>query len=385
VSSVPGFDRPGSKLGYQPGLEGLRAVAVGLVLGVHLGEFVVPSTAAWLTPGGLIGVDVFFVLSGFLIGAILLDELDQRGSIRLGRFYGRRLLRLAPALFLLLAAHYVYTWTIGTSLVLERRIDLWSGLFIVNWQPSVGLGRLTDMVHLWSVAVEAQFYVLAPLLLFLLYRFVRRTGAILATLLGLALLVAVIRYVEYRSWHDWSLVYQRTDARFDTFLFGIIVAVLWKRGLLRAQAVRIAGALGAVIIGTIAFVAHANPPKPASPFLFQWGNTVVAMGAAGLVAVCLLPGSTIGRVLSLLPLRLTGRISYSIYLWHLPVYFWVAGHVRAPAGVKVLAALGLTFLLSTLAYLIAERPVLRLRRRTPLVAAADIRTRARQMEMPRRG
>jgi len=67
------------------------------------------------------------------------------------------------------------------------------------------------------------------------------------------------------------------------------------------------------------------------------------------------------------------------------VYFWVAGHVRAPAGVKVLAALGLTFLLSTLAYLIAERPVLRLRRRTPLVAAADVRTRARQMEMPRRG
>ncbi|MBV8951543.1 MAG: acyltransferase, partial [Actinobacteria bacterium] len=119
--AVPGFGRPGAKLGYQAGLEGLRAVAVGLVLGVHLGEFVVPSTDHWLLPGGLIGVDVFFVLSGFLIGAILLDELYQRGSIRVGRFYARRLLRLAPALFLLLGAHLIYTLVLGTSLPLERR------------------------------------------------------------------------------------------------------------------------------------------------------------------------------------------------------------------------------------------------------------------------
>jgi peptidoglycan/LPS O-acetylase OafA/YrhL len=357
---------------------------VGLVLGVHLGEFVVPSTADWMTPGGLIGVDVFFVLSGFLIGAILLGELDQRGSIRVGRFYGRRVLRLAPALFLLLAAHYVYTLVLGTSLVLERRIDVWAGLFIVNWQPSVGLGRLTDMVHLWSVAVEAQFYLLAPLLLFVLHRFVRRTGAMLASLLGLALVVAVIRYVEYRSWHDWSLVYQRTDARFDTFLFGIIVAVLWKRGLLQPTAVRIAGALGAVGIAVIAFAAHANPPRPASPFLFQWGNTVIAMAAAGLIAACLLPGSVIGRTLSLAPFRLTGRISYSIYLWHLPVYFWVAAHVRAPAAVKVVTALSLTFVLATLAYLVAERPVLRLRRRNALPAPADVGARPEHVQVPRR-
>ncbi len=386
MSSVPGFGRPGSKLGYLPGLEGLRAIAVGLVLGVHLGEFVVPSTGDWLVPGGLIGVDVFFVLSGFLIGAILLEELHQRGSIRVGRFYGRRLVRLAPALLLLLAAHFVYTLALGTSLAIERRIDIWSGLFVVNWQPSVGAGIFTDMVHLWSVAVEAQFYLIAPVLLFVLYRYVRRTEAIVGSLVGLGLLVAVLRYVEYRSWHDWALVYQRTDARFDTFLFGMAVAVLWKRGLLHVGAVKIAGAMGAVVIAVIAFAAHANPPKPASPFLFQWGNTLIAVAAAGLVAVCLLPSSAIARTLSLAPFRLTGRISYSIYLWHLPVYMWVAGHVHAASAVKVVAALGLTFLLSTIAYLIAERPVLRLRRRAaPSSAALHLATRADDVKVPGQG
>src|SRR6478672_11327999 len=108
TNDTPGFGRPAERLGYQPSLEGLRGLAVLLVLAVHLGEFVVPSTGDWFFPGGFIGVDIFFVLSGFLIGVILITELDGSGVIRLGRFYGRRVVRLVPALLLFLGVHFLY-------------------------------------------------------------------------------------------------------------------------------------------------------------------------------------------------------------------------------------------------------------------------------------
>src|SRR6185312_12894786 len=105
TNDTPGFGRPAERLGYQPSLEGVRGLAVLLVLAVHLGQFVVPSTNDWFVPGGFIGVDIFFVLSGFLIGALLIIELERSGSIKLAHFYGRRIVRIVPALWLFLVVH----------------------------------------------------------------------------------------------------------------------------------------------------------------------------------------------------------------------------------------------------------------------------------------
>jgi peptidoglycan/LPS O-acetylase OafA/YrhL len=382
AGGVAGFGRPGGRLGYRSGLEGLRGIAVLLVLAVHLGEFVVPSAADWLVPGGFLGVDLFFVLSGFLIGTILLTQLDQRGNILLGRFLGRRFVRLAPALALVLGAHYVYAATIHASLANERSIDIWAGLFAINWLPSVGRAVLNDMIHLWSVAIEGQFYLVIPFVLYPLHRCVRRTWAIVAMLSALVVVVAVVRYVEYRSWHDWILVYERFDTRSDTFLCGVIVAVLWNRGVLHATAARVAGALGAVTIGVLAFTTHTNPPRPASPFLFEGGFTLVAVAGAAVIAAAMLPGSAMETALAVRPLRALGRISYSLYLWHLPVFLWAHEHIRS-TGPAIVTALGVSLVLATAAFYLAERPVLRNRFRAPSPAPRDVGAAAAQLDVPR--
>jgi peptidoglycan/LPS O-acetylase OafA/YrhL len=368
ATTTPGFGRPAEHLGYQPALEGLRGLAVLLVLAVHLGEFVVPSTNVWFVPGGFIGVDIFFVLSGFLIGAILIGELDRIRSVRLGYFYVRRFVRIVPALVLFLAVHFLYVaWSTHTSLGTERSVDISAVLFVSNWRNSVGLGRFGDMVHLWSVALEVQWYIVAPLIVFVLHRYVRRTSRIVAVLVAAAVFLALLRYVEYKAWNDWNLVYQRTDARFDTFLLGLLVAFLWRRGVLRVS-VQMVGALGLLAIAAVCFTAQAHKAQ-ASPFLFEWGSTLVAVAGAGVIAACLLTGSVIERAFHFVGLRATGRISYSLYLWHLPVYIWVATHLHQNGAVKMFVAVVLSFACATAAYFVAEWPVLR--RRPHVIERSD--------------
>ena len=232
VSPPPGFGRPAEQLGYQPALDGVRGAAVLLVLAVHLGEFVVPSTNDWLVPGGFIGVDIFFVLSGFLIGAILIGEnSDRSGGIR-----AREVLRAtnrahragarapAPGPLPLRA------WSSHAPLGTERSIDITAVFLVSNWRNSVGLGRFGDMVHLWSVALEMQWYLLAPLIV---SSSIATSGARAGSSPSSSprpRRIVVVRYVEYSTWHDWNAVYQRTDERFDTFLLGLLVAFLWRRG-----------------------------------------------------------------------------------------------------------------------------------------------------------
>jgi peptidoglycan/LPS O-acetylase OafA/YrhL len=352
----PGFGEPAVRIGYQPSLEGLRGVAVLLVLAVHLGEFVVPSTGDWFFPGGFIGVDIFFVLSGFLIGVILIGELDQSHRIRVGRFYLRRFVRLVPALLLFLFVHFLYVaWSTHTSLGAERSIDSYAVIFVSNWRNSLGVGRISDMVHLWSVAMEMQWYIVAPLIVFVLHRYVKRTDRIIAVL-GAAIVVAMaLRWTEY-SWWNATMVQQRTDARADTFLFGLALAFLWRRGLLKASVVRVAGVAGLAAIAVVCFAAKVD-----SPYLYEWGNTVVAAAATAVVAACLLPGSAIRRAFDVMFLRSTGRISYSLYLWHLPVYLWVAGHVDWPVLPEMALAVALSYAVATAAFFVAEYPVLRAR------------------------
>ena len=315
--------QPGTRLGYQPGLEGLRGVAAALVLVYHLGPFIVPSAAEWMLRGGFLGVDVFFVLSGFLITSLLLRELERRRRINKRHFYARRAVRLLPALLLVLAGHFAYTAVVGDSLRTELKVDILAVPSLFNYYHVIwGMFPPLSMPHLWTLSVEAQFYLVWPLALPFIWRWARgRVGPFVSVLLGGAVAVAVVRYVEYRSWGDWNLVYTRTEARADALLVGAALAVLASKGRLPSGLLKVATAGGAAVL--LAFVVFA---QASSPLLFEGGFTLVAIATAGVIAGSLQPNTLARRALSFRPLRLVGRMSYSLYLWHLPVYVWVHTH-----------------------------------------------------------
>jgi peptidoglycan/LPS O-acetylase OafA/YrhL len=349
----------GPKFHYEPGLEGLRGVAAALVLLYHLGPFIVPGEAEWLLRGGFLGVDIFFVLSGFLITSLLLRELDRHRRINKRRFYARRAVRLLPALALVLVAHLLYTAVIGDSIRTELRIDVLAVPSLFNYYHVIwSVFPPLSMSHLWTLSVEAQFYAVWPLLLPLLWRRVRRVGPAVGVLLASAAVIALVRYLEYRSSHSWSLVYTRTEARADTLLIGAALAVLCSRRSLPRHVVSIVTLVGAGALATFVVLAQAS-----SPMLFEGGFTLVALATAAVVAGALQPGSVTRRVLSWSPLRLVGRISYSLYLWHLPVYVWVHTEEGSlPTLARVVLALTVTIALSTASYLLVERPLLHMPR-----------------------
>ncbi len=359
--------RAGPALGIRPALDGVRGVAVVAVLVGHLGEFVVPSHEAWLLRGGFLGVDLFFVLSGFLITCLLLQERERRGSVRLGRFYGRRLVRLVPALTLFLVAHWVYVVVEGGDLAAERRTALLALLFLANWQVSFGYLPFAaspdrrmplDLLHLWTLSVEGQFYLLWPPVLAVLQRLLGTVGRRLAALGALVALVAVVRAVELDAWGDPALVYQRTDARLDGLLVGAAAAVAWRAGWLARRGVAAAGVVGALVLGGCFALAATG-----SRWLFQGGFTVVALAAAALVVAALQPGSALERILSVRPLRVVGRASYSAYLWHLPIFIWTVRRWPEDPWARVAPALALTALAATASFVLVERPVMRRRGR----------------------
>ncbi len=350
-------------LKVQPAFDGLRGVAVLAVLAAHLGQFLVPDLHPWPLQGGFLGVDLFFVLSGFLITGLLLAELERTGRIGMRRFYVRRVTRLVPALVGLLAAHWVYALVQGFVLVPERRTTLYALTFTSNWQSTWGtrpaIDVPLDMSHLWSLGVEGQFYLVWPVLFWLLYRFARSTRALVGGLVGAIAVVAVVRALEYGAWEQPALVYTRFDARADALLVGALLAVLAARGLLPSQGTRrmlaAAGGLGlAVAVGWT---------TPSTEVLYWGGFTLVAIGGAAILAATLERQGRLARALAWPPIRSIGLASYSIYLWHLPVYFWSV-RVVPDAGIgRIALAWAVTGVAATISYRLLERPYMRRRGR----------------------
>ncbi len=365
--------RPRPALGPWPALEGLRGVAIVAVVAGHLGEFVLQDQADVLLPGGFLGVDLFLVLSGFLITALLLREVERSGSVRLGRFWKRRLTRLYPSLLVFLAAYLLYAWQQGQDLDPRLRIAGLSVVFLANWQFVLGVvdpktNPVIDLSHLWSLSVEGQFYLIWPLAMLALNRFVRRTAAIVALLVLLTLAVMVLRDWQYFRYGDWILVYTRTDSRFDAFALGAIVAVLWARGLIDAASPALVRGLSVIGFGglVVLFAVVHTPTNglggASAEFLFRGGFTLVALCSALAIVGAIGVGGTYAGVLAWGPLRLAGRASYSIYLFHLPVFVWSLNHVSNPAWRAVVALVG-TLVTGGACYLAVERPVLRRRGR----------------------
>ncbi len=352
---------------HLPGLDGVRAIAVVAVLLFH-------ADPSWL-PGGFLGVDVFFTLSGFLITSLLLAELDVSGRLRFGRFYLRRARRLLPALFAVLVATAILAATVAQDAADRVREDAVAAFFYVTnwWYVLHGTnywdftGRPPLLQHLWSLAVEEQFYLVWPVLLLALWKIGRVRGVLVGAVLGALGSTALMAWYSVQNdipaAADASRVYFGTDTHAMTLLVGAAVAAVWSPGRLNSSLTdrgrTVTALLG--VLGLAGLVAIFLEVDETTSWLFRGGFLVLAVAAALVVVGAAVVGTWFSVPLGRQPLRWIGERSYGIYLWHWPIFMVLRPGVDVDADgwtVQV-ARFALTLAAAELSYRFVEMPVRR--------------------------
>ena len=305
------------------GLDGVRAIAVTLVILFHL----TPGT----TIGGYLGVDIFFVVSGFLITTLLLRERNATGRIALSSFWSRRARRLLPALVVLLLVGCTAAWAIGGDVLVGLGVQvLGAATFSSNWLLlAAGSSYFGDSVpelfrNLWSLAVEEQFYLVWPLLLVLVL--VRMPRALRLVLVGLLAAASAVAMAILYTPLDPNRVYYGTDTHAFGLAIGAFLALLaisWPRRVLEwpRGARRLLGVTGPLAL--LALLGFAVLMPGDGPFVFRGGLVTVAVLTAVVIATLLVPNTPLARLLDLGVFRWVGKRSYGLYLWHWPVFVLV--------------------------------------------------------------
>jgi peptidoglycan/LPS O-acetylase OafA/YrhL len=345
---------------YQPSLDGVRAVAVLAVMAYH-------AKVPWVA-GGYLGVDVFFVLSGYLITSLLQEERTRDGAVSLSGFWVRRGLRLVPALALLAIVLLAGSFVLSNSNVSRVGTETVATLlYVSNWAQIIGfVSPLGYWGHSWSLAIEGQFYLLWPLVFVCLSR--RRSPiAIMGLLIGGAGASAVLREHLLVEGETFLRVFHGSDTRMDALLAGCALGLVFRAGgqvPILTRSVRIglsAASLAAAVVLSVLLV---------RPF---WIAEVVSRSAAIFVttlAVVLVvaetgfsPDGPLARALSARPLAAVGRISYGLYLWHWPVFLVLTSQSLgmgdpATTGARFAA----TFAVAIASWVLVEKPALRRKR-----------------------
>jgi peptidoglycan/LPS O-acetylase OafA/YrhL len=339
-----------------PGLDGLRALAVLVVLVGHLG-------LPHIESGG-VGVDIFFVLSGFLITTILRSEAESTGRISMRNFYARRVLRLAPAMlltvgFFALAIHHLFNTVPWTAILIATT-------YAANWAEALYDANLSWLGHFWSLAIEEQYYLVWPWVILVLERTslgMRRKAVLL---LGFAALVAAYRYAMVGI-YSAERIYYGLDTHMDGLILGsafsYLLPALSGEGRLRERTSRLLGYVAApAALGGLAILIPGTTWE--HPWMGRYGFALAALAAAVLIAD-LVAGShsVLRRLLERRPLAYMGKISYGIYLWHLPLYRVIARvGAHEPPAVLIALKLSTTVLVAALSYHLVERRFLALKR-----------------------
>ncbi|WP_284678931.1 acyltransferase, partial [Frankia sp. AgKG'84/4] len=367
-------------LGHLPALDGLRAFAVLAVIAYHAG-------ISWM-PGGLLGVDTFFVLSGFLITGLLITEYRNTRRIDLKTFWIRRSRRLMPALLVLLVGVAAYArWIAAPGDVGTLRLDAMSTLlYVANWRFALSdqsyfnhFSAPSPLLHTWSLSVEEQFYVLWPLVVFLLMRHSARTvdrwriqrqkaqslalsiavlGAAASAVVGLALLA---------NGTDTSRIYYGTDSRSQALLVGAALAV-WRGQRTRPISARARSVLSVVgCLAAVGLLVIWTTVSGQSRPLYAGGFLGVAIVVMLLVAsIVEAPQGPLARALAWAPFTFIGRISYGLYLWHWPIFLTLtATRTGANGVVLLLLRLAATLAITLASFHLVENPIRRGRIRLP--------------------
>ena len=374
-ATLPVTEAPdrGFRLGRHPGLDGVRAIAIIAVMAFHAG--------IQRFPGGYMGVDVFFVLSGFLITALLVEERQVRGGIRLRAFYARRALRLLPALFVLLAAAAVYAAFYPHQIENQTITrDLLGTLFYVaNWvQAAVHHSEIRLLSHTWSLSVEEQFYLVWPLVLVLLFK-ARASRLTILLVVGLgAVGSAVLRWELFQAAGQVSSprLFQGLDTRgAGALLTGCFLGLAVGWGYVPAWLKKLAtpiAVLGLAVLGYV-FLGHRYDALPPAP-VYREGLSLAALATAMVIFGVVMDGrSPLTRLLSLPPLVWIGRVSYGLYLWHYPIDRALRpGNLTFGLGHRslLLLQLILTLAIVTASFYLVEQPILRQKRRFAVTPTA---------------
>jgi peptidoglycan/LPS O-acetylase OafA/YrhL len=358
-------------MGYQPSLDGLRALSVGVVLLYHAGF-------SWMH-GGFFGVEVFFVVSGFLITSLLLDEHDRNDSIAFGQFWKRRARRLFPALYAVLLAVSVWAALAGSAEQQSqvRRDAVWSIFYVNNWGQILGdvpyfAGEPPLLRHLWSLAVEEQWYLIWPLVFVALMRvrLPRRT-------VGSAVVAAAFVVFAYMFWMQsraptplggppaafdgldrTNYLYLSTITRAGGLLLGAGAAFLWRpwrwQRAGEAPAGRVLDPLGAAAVAAIGCAAAVA--SITAGYVYQWLLPLVSILSLVAVMVAVHPAAVgFRRMMGWSPLVVVGKRSYGLYLWSWPI-FVIVGATEGSVGAFVWAMV-LTVVVAEASYRFLETPV----------------------------
>ena len=361
VAPPPALAAGSPSTSFRPEIEGLRAVAVVLVMLYHA-DFVAFA-------GGFIGVDVFFVLSGFLITSLLLRELGTTGTVGLGNFWARRARRLLPASALVIVATLLLGRLVldGLSQMELGRDAAAAALFVANVRfYRVGTDYLANhvyespLLHFWSLSVEEQFYLVWPWLLALLVRTMRLSRRALAVTIGVAGIASFVLCVWATNDQDWSTwAFFMLPARAWELLAGAGLALAGGRVLLGSP--RLRAILGWIALGAVLACAIEYRSDMAFP---GWLAAVPVVGTL-LVVVCGGPDTPEGPrlLLTLRPMQWTGTRSYAIYLWHFPLlvlagWEWgTAGQVSGLSPIVRVAILAVSVVIAAISYRFVENPV----------------------------
>jgi peptidoglycan/LPS O-acetylase OafA/YrhL len=365
------------RLAYLAPLDGVRAFAVAAVLMYHGG-------LSFMT-GGFMGVDVFFVLSGFLITSLLVGEFRESLTIKLGAFWARRARRLLPALLLMLLFVAFFASVIvpkGTYGAL--RLDALSTLlYVSNWHFILvnsnyfnETAAASPLLHTWSLAVEEQFYLIWPLVVLGVLHFTKSLRALFALCCAAALGSALWMNVLFDGATSTNRVYLGTDTRSQCLFIGCALAVglvlmtqhshaegrlrqgeLWRpAGRSGRRLCASAGVAGAVAAGAIWVRTNQT-----SSFPYRGGFFLIGLATAAVILSAVgAPRSIVPRVLSLPPVRYVGQISYGLYIWHWPLFIWIDHARTGLSGFSLFATRVLvTFAVSVASFHLVERPIRR--------------------------
>ncbi len=344
-------------------LDGLRGVAIAVVLVTHVTALIAPGWPGRVLTGGFLGLDLFFVLSGFLITSLVLERrsFGERG---LSRFYLRRFLRIVPAVTTMVVVVCLYMLLAGTATITDVVYSAGMTMtgavsFVIHPAYYTSPHWLAPLGIVWSLGVEESFYLLWPaLLLTLLARGANRTIIVVVAVV-LAGATVVRSTTLWHATHDWTQIYFRTDVRAGELFIGSALAVAAPAiaiGTRSARAVSIASCLAFTVLFVCFFAL-----EPSDSWLYQGGFIALALIAAVVVLAAADGRSIVNRLFELRVLVGLGRISYSLYLWHYPIFLLLAPKLESTAVRFAVCAI-VTALATFISYRWIERPGMSLSR-----------------------
>lgn len=359
-----------NKSKYLPSIDSLRALAVLAVIIYHVDVNYLP--------GGFLGVDLFFVLSGYLISSLIIKEYRKTGSLNLYNFYIRRARRLLPAVYFMITVGLVVMVLFNEVLLRKSHLDAIFGyIYSSNWWYIFhkldyfdSFGAQSPFKHLWSLAIEEQFYMIFPLLFLLVNRKKKSKDGtyklnknFLYVVLGL-ILVSLIAHILLFDINNISRIYFGTDTRAFSLLVGVVGAILYPMERLHAKVTpqqnMIYSVVSLVSIATLITVMIYTSEY--NTLLYRGGFLLVAILGLIVIISSGKQHTLMSRLLSFKPVVFIGKISYSLYLWHFPVLVLTTpvSEIGNPNIIFVILRVILTFILATASYVFVETPIRKL-------------------------